>query len=101
SLPESREIHILSKIFRRPFLFPVAGWNGIIVKRNSIHHPSRSFHHGLCPLVMVVRETAGDFIELIAAVVFGEGGEAAIQVGVVTGPHITAAAPAFIADPPE
>ena len=55
-------------------------------------------HQHLGPIVVVIRCTAGNLVETVAAEIAEIGGVAAIKVAVVLRSHIATAAPGLVAD---
>lgn len=64
----------------------------------AVHAVAGLFHHDLGPVVVGGIGTAGDAVDAVAGVVFDEGVIAAELIGIEFRAHISAAAPAFVAD---
>src|SRR5699024_9203468 len=62
----------------------------------SIHVVAGIFDDCLGPIIVIIRKTAGNLVQIIAT-----GSVTAVKVGIIIGLHISTAAPAFVADAPE
>ncbi len=82
----------LGEVRRGAFFLPGAG-NGVIVQRNAVHEAPGAFHHLCRPVVVVRIGPAGDFKELVFAVIIQVGLVTAVNVGVIFRAHVSAAAP--------
>ena len=68
------------------------------MQRDALHLCADILHQYLSPLIVVVRGTRGNAIELVARIVAQIGIELAVLVGIVVWTHVTATAPRLITD---
>src|SRR5205823_2709903 len=84
----------------RAFVGPGA-YDCVVVQVEAVDHAARVAHHDVRPMDVFGVGAGGDPEGTGRTVGRQEGGEALIDVGVVLGRHVAAAAPAFIAHAPE
>ena len=92
-------IQIRAEIRRAALILPRAG-DGVVVQRDRVHEAPRVFHQNFGPVPVVHACAAGDAVEPVLAVIAAVGLIAAVDVGVIFGAHVAAAAPAFVAYAP-
>ena len=90
----------LREIRGRALLGPGAH-HRVVVQIERVDHPARVAHHDFRPAVVLRGGPRGDPEGSRLAVRGQEGDEALIDVGIVLGRHVPAAAPALVPDAPE
>ena len=70
---------------------------GIVVQRQAVHLGGGVLHHGAGPVIVVVGGAAGHLEQAVVAVIAGIQGITLVNVGIILGGHVAAAAPRFIA----
>ena len=96
-LAQGNVVILLGELRGGALVLPIVAGHGVVVEGEGVHILAGHLHQGVGPLVVVVAGAHGDFVQLVVAVVAQEGLVVAVQVGVVLGAHVAAAAPALVA----
>ena len=99
-LLQGREPFSFRELGGRAFVCPGAD-DRVVVQVETVDHAARVAHHDVRPMDVFGVRSGRDPEGAGRAVSREERGEALIDVGVVLGRHVAAAAPAFVAHPPE
>ena len=71
------------------------------MQRNAGHLFSGLLHESLRPVVIIIGSTAGNLIEGVSRIIVAVGDITLIDIGIVVGSHVSAAAPGLVADTEE
>ncbi|MNC13620.1 hypothetical protein D3C75_613720 [compost metagenome] len=95
-LLQRREPFIGLKTGSRAFIMPFPCWQRVIMQCDRIHEPGGFTHEHFCPVIVICIRTAGNPVDLVVAVIADIGLVTAVQIRIIFGTHIAAAAPVLI-----